>query len=185
MRINLNPKAYIYPLPVLVIGTYDENNIPNAMTAAWGSVCDTNKISIVIDQRHKTMRNILLNKEFTVSIVDVNNMIKADFVGIVSGDKELDKVSKTKWSVKRSDIINAPIFLELPLVLECKLDSYNEDLEMAIATIVNVNASDEIITNGEVDLNKFNPICYDTGTHGYYNLGYRVGNAYLEGKKIK
>lgn len=185
MRTNLKPKAYIYPLPVLVIGTYNESNIPNAMTAAWGCVCDTNKISIVIDKSHKSMSNILLNKAFTVSICDINNMVMADYVGITSGNKEMLKVSKTNWTVKKSEFVEAPLFLEFPLVLECTLDSYNEDLEMVIATVVNVSASNDIISNGEVDLTKFNPICYDTGTHGYYNLGYRVGNAYIEGKKVK
>ena len=29
MRKNLTPKAYIYPLPVLIIGTYDENGNAN------------------------------------------------------------------------------------------------------------------------------------------------------------
>lgn len=185
MRTNLKPKAYIYPLPVLVIGTYDENNNPNAMTAAWGCVCDTNKISIVIDKSHKSMSNILLNKEFTVSITDVNNMVKADYVGITSGNDVPNKLAKTNWTIQRSEFINAPIFTEFPLVLECKLESYDEDMEMAIGEVINVNASTDILTNGQIDLNKFNPICYDTGTHGYYNLGYRVGNAYLEGKKIK
>lgn len=185
MRTNLNPKAYIYPLPVLVIGTYDELLIPNAMTAAWASVCDTNKISIVIDKSHKTMNNILLNKEFTVSIADVDNMEQVDYVGIISGNNEPNKLSKTNWVVEKSDFVNAPVFLNFPLVLECKLESYNEDLEMIIGEVVNVNVNEEILTNGKIDLNKFNPICYDTGSHGYYNLGYRVGNAYLEGKKVK
>lgn len=185
MRTNLKPKAYIYPLPVLVIGTYDKKNIPNAMTAAWGCVCDTNKISIVIDKTHKTMANILENKEFSVSITDVNNMVKADFVGTTSGNDNPNKLEKVNWTILKSEFINAPIFEEFPLVLECKLESYNEELEMVIAEIVNVSVNDEIITNDKIDLNKFNPICYDTGTHGYYNLGYRVGNAYLEGKKIK
>lgn len=185
MRTNLKSKAYIYPLPVLVIGTFDENNTPNAMTAAWGCVCDTKKISIVIDQSHKTMDNIKLNKQFTVSITDVDNMVKADYVGINSGKKVPNKVEKTAWTVQKSEFVNAPMFLEFPLILECELESVDDDLEMVIATIKNVSVDERILTNGEIDLNKFNPICYDTGTHGYYNLGYRVGNAYLEGKKIK
>lgn len=185
MRTNFKPNAYIYPLPVLVIGTYDKNNTPNAMTAAWGCVCDTNKISIVIDKSHKTMDNILLNKHFTVSITDMNNMVFADYVGIVSGNKNANKIENTNWTIKKSEIINAPIFDEFPLVLECELEQIIDDLEMVIAKVVNVSVKEDILTNGKIDLNKFKPICYDTGSHGYYNLGYRVGNAFIEGKKVK
>ena len=59
MRKNLKPKAYIYPLPVLIIGTYDENGTPNAMNAAWGTVCDTAGVSICLDKNHKTVKNLL------------------------------------------------------------------------------------------------------------------------------
>lgn len=185
MRINLKPKAYIYPLPVLVIGTYDDNETPNAMTAVWGSVVDTDKISIVIDKSHKTMANILLHGEFTVSIADSNNMVNVDFVGITSGNNVPNKIEKTNWTVQKSEFVNAPIFNEFPLVLECKLIAYDENIEMIFGEVINVSVSDTILTKGQIDLNKFNPICYDTGSHGYYNLGFRVGNAYLEGKKVK
>ena len=36
MRKNLKPKAYIYPLPVLIVGSYDENGKANAMNVALG-----------------------------------------------------------------------------------------------------------------------------------------------------
>ena len=185
MRTNLKPKAYIYPLPVLVIGTYDANDVPNAMTAAWGCVCDRTKVSIIIDMNHKTAKNILRTKEFTVAITDLKTMVEADFVGIVSGNDYPNKLEKTNWTVTKSNNINAPIFVEFPLVLECKLDSIDQDKEMFIGEVVNVSCDDSILTNGRVDLNKFTPICYDTDTHGYYTLGKRVGDAFTEGEKIK
>lgn len=36
MRKDLGPKSYIYPMPVLIIGTYCEDGTPDAMNAAWG-----------------------------------------------------------------------------------------------------------------------------------------------------
>ena len=57
MRKNLKTKSYFYPLPVLVIGTYDENGTPNAMNAAWGTVCDTAQVAIVLSAGHKTVKN--------------------------------------------------------------------------------------------------------------------------------
>ena len=37
---NFKPKAWMLPQPVLIIGTYNENGIPNAMNAAWGGCKD-------------------------------------------------------------------------------------------------------------------------------------------------
>ena len=83
MRKNLKPKAYIYPLPVLIIGTYDENGTPNAMNAAWGTVCDMAQISICIDKGHKTIKNLLKTKEFTVAIADKNNVNNVDIFKVL------------------------------------------------------------------------------------------------------
>lgn len=186
MRKNIKPEAYIYPLPVLIIGTYDKNGTANAMNAAWGTVCDTKQVSICISSGHKTMKNILENKEFTVSIADAKNVISADYVGIVSGNKEKNKVEKAGWAFKRGEKVNAPIFEQLPLCLECKLISYNADSEVCIGEVVNVSVDENILDEkGNIDLSKFKPICYDCGEHGYYALGDKVGQAFSDGKKFK
>ena len=186
MRKNLKPKAYIYPLPVLIIGTYDKNGVPNAMNAAWGTVCDSEKVSICLDHNHKTVENILKNKCFTVAIADVKNVIPADFVGVVSGNDDSYKLKKTGWTIIKSKNVNAPIIDDLPLVLECKLVSYDIETEICVGEVVNVSVSDSILDEkGKVDLNIFKPICYDCDTHGYYTLGERVGNAFSDGLKIK
>ena len=186
MKRSLKPKAYIYPLPVLIIGSYDENGIANAMTAAWGTVCDVSKVSICIDKTHKTAENILKTKAFTVAIADVKNVIPADFVGIVSANKDNEKLVKTGWHAIKSEVVNAPIFEELPLVLECKLESYNDESEICIGEVVNVLAEESILNeNGKIDLSKFKPICYDTDGHGYYALGEKVGQAFSDGLKLK
>lgn len=185
MRKNLKAEACIYPLPVLIIGTYDKDKKPNAMNAAWGTVSDTAQVSICISAGHKTMKNILENKAFTVSIADANNVVAADYVGIVSGNKESDKIAKAGWTVEKSEVVNAPIFNELPLCLECELVNYDNDSEICIGKVVNVSVDDNILDqNNKIDLTKFKPICYDCGGHGYYTLGEKVGNAFSAGKKL-
>ena len=186
MRKNLNPKAYVYPLPVLIIGTYDENGTPNAMNAAWGMVCDTAQVSICLSAEHKTVKNLLKTKEFTVAMADKDNVVPADYVGIVSANNFPDKISKTGWHVKKAEHVNAPVFDELPLVLECKLVSYDNNTEIAVGEVINVSADEKILdTKGKVDLTKFQPLCYDCDTHGYYILGEKVGQAFLDGCKLK
>ena len=186
MRKNLTKKAYVYPLPVLIIGSYDEDGTPNAMNAAWGTVCDENKVSICLSASHKTVKNILKTKEFTLSMADINNVTQADYVGIVSGNKVNNKLEKCGWHTVKSEFVNAPIITELPLTLECKMESYDPSSEIMIGEIVNVTAEESILNSkGKIDLTKFKPICYDCDTHGYYTLGERVGTAFSDGLKIK
>ena len=186
MRKNLKPKAYMYPLPVLIIGTYDENGTPDAMNAAWGTVCDTAKVTICLEQSHKTVKNLLKTGAFTVAIADSENVVPADYVGVVSANDVPDKLSKTGWRLTKSEFVNAPIIEELPLVLECKLVSYDEETEMCIGEVVNVSVDERILdAKGKIDLDKFQPICYDCDGHGYYKLGEKVGQAFFDGLKLK
>ena len=186
MRKNLKPKAYIYPLPVLIIGTYDKDGVANAMNAAWGTVCDTAQVVICLDKSHKTTQNLLKSKCFTVSIADSKNVVFADYVGVVSANDEPNKLVKTGWTAVKGECVNAPIFNELPLALECKLISYDVETELLIGEVVNVSVDDGILNSkGKIDLEKFKPICYDTSGHGYYELGKRIGTAFFDGFKLK
>ncbi len=186
MRKNLKAKAYIYPLPVLIVATFDENGVPDAMNAAWGTVCDTAQVSICLSATHKTVKNLLKTKAFTVSIADEKNIKQADYVGVVSANDELDKLLKTGWTINKGEFVNAPIIQELPLCLECELISYDNETEICIGKVVNVSVDDGILDKkGKIDLTKFKPICYDCDTHGYYTLGEKVGQAFADGLKLK
>ncbi len=186
MRKDLKANAYLYPLPVLIIGTYNEDGTPNAMNAAWGTVCDTKRVCICLDFNHKTTKNILRNKEFTVAMADEQNVVPADFVGIVSANENINKMQKTGWTQVKGKYVNAPIFNELPLSLECKLVSYDKESEICIGEVINVSVDEKILNEkGKITLEKFKPICYDCGEHGYYKLGDKVGSAFKDGNKLK
>ena len=186
MRKNLKPKAYVYPLPVLIVGTYDENGAPNAMNAAWGTVCDTAQVAICLSAGHKTVKNLLKTQAFTVAIADVKNVTAADYVGLVSGNNQPNKLEKTGWHITKSEYVNAPLIDDFPLVLECKLVSYDTDTEICIGEVVNVSAEERIIgENGKIDVEKLQPLCYASEVRGYYTLGKQVGQAFLDGLQLK
>ncbi|MBQ9118154.1 MAG: flavin reductase family protein [Clostridia bacterium] len=186
MKRELKARAYMYPMPVLIIGTYDEKGMPNAMNAAWGTVCDTAQVALVLSAGHKTVKNLLKTGAFTVAMADEKNVLPADYVGIVSANSLPDKLAKTGWNTIKSEKVNAPIIEELPLALECKLVSYDTDTEICIGEVVGVVAEESILDEkGKVDLGKFHPICYDCDGHGYYKLGEKVGQAFADGKKLK
>lgn len=185
MRKNFGAKPAVYPMPVLIIGTFDENGVPDAMNAAWGGISEEKEISICISEDHKTTKNILIQKCFTVSIPDVKNTVAADYVGIASGNDAPDKIERAGWTHIKSELINAPIFNELPFTLECKLISYDAGSCRLVGEILNVSADESILTDGKVDLGKFSPITYDPLNHDYVTLGERVGKAFSDGNKLK
>jgi flavin reductase (DIM6/NTAB) family NADH-FMN oxidoreductase RutF len=184
MRKNFGAKPMLYPMPVFIIGTYNEDGTPNAMNAAWGGMADTELVSICLGE-HRTTRNIFARKSFTVSMADAANVVGADYVGIVSGDTAPDKVAKAGWHTTRSEFVDAPLFDELPMALECEFVSYDDDSGLLIGKVINVCADERILTDGVIDLTKFRPITYDPCGHGYYALGEKVGNAFSDGKQLK
>ena len=185
MRKNFGAKPILYPQPVFIIAAYDENGKPNAMNAAWGGVADANKIFICISN-HKTTENILERKAFTVSMGTADQYIACDYVGIVSGKNEPNKMEKAGFHTVKSEFVDAPIIEELPMTLECKLISYDTENDYLFGEIVNVCADENILgEDGLIDPMKLRPIIFD-GVHGtYHAIGEKVGNAFSDGAKLK
>ena len=172
-------------MPVLIIGTYDENGTSNAMNAAWGGIYDTNQVMVCLADDHKTTENIKKTGAFTVSFATAKTVAPCDYVGIVSANDVPDKFAKAGFHAIKSECVNAPIIEELPMTVECKLMKFNED-GICIGEIVNVSADESILDeNGKVDAKKLDPIIYDSVTHAYWNFGEKVGQAFSDGKKIK
>ena len=185
MRKNFGVKNWLYPMPVLIVGTYDENGAPNAMNAAWGGIYDTNQAMVCLADDHKTTENIKKTKAFTVSFATVDTVAACDFVGIVSANDEPNKFSKAGFHATKSELVNAPIINELPMTVECRLLKFNED-GICIGEIVNVSADESVLDeNGKIDAKKLQPIIYDSATHAYWSFGERVGKAFSDGRKIK
>ena len=185
MRKSFGAKPFLYPMPVLIIATYDENGVSNAMNAAWGCAADMNKIGIYVSASHKTMKNILHHKAFTVSMADVANAVQADYVGVVSGNDSPDKFAKTGWHAVKSEHVHAPLIEELPMALECRLISYDEESCRLVGEIVNVCAEESILNEaGLIDPAKLRPITYDPMNHTYIALGEIVGKAFHDGKEL-
>lgn len=181
-RINFGSKPYMYPQPVLIIATYDDNGVPNAMNAAWGITTDFNEITISLSE-HKTTDNFAKSGAFTVSMATEDQVVACDYVGIESGRKVPDKFARAGFHATKSEFVNAPLIDELPLALECRVKSFTDGI--LIGEIVNVSADESIITEGKVDLNKLRPIAFDPFNNAYMGLGKKAGNAFLDGKKLK
>ncbi|MCF0105841.1 MAG: flavin reductase [Holdemanella sp.] len=185
MRKNFGAKPYTYPQPVFIISTYDENGIVDAMNAAWGGIIDTNQIAIALSADHKTVKNILKQKAYTISMATSEYVKECDYVGVVSANNNPNKMAKTRFTYIQSDFVNAPIIEQLPMCLECKMVSYDTESEIMIGEIINVSADESVLTEGKIDPFKLHPITFDPCNNGYIELGMRVGNAFKDGLELK
>ncbi len=185
MRKDFGVKPWFYPLPVLIVGTYDAQGRPDAMNAAWGGLYEANLVELCLSSGHKTYKNIQEKKAFTVSFGNADNVAACDYVGLVSGNNTPDKMEKSGFTAVKSTAVDAPLFRELPLALECRLVRVTEEGNV-IGEIVNISADESILDDsGSISVEKLRPIAFEPVHHGYYVLGEKVGDAFQTGNALK
>lgn len=168
------------PLPVVVIGTYDKTGKANAMTAAWATIYDFGQVFVSLSP-HKTTTNIKASKAFTIAFATKPTAKISDYFGLVSGTKE-DKIAKAKVHVEKAKFVNAPIFTEYPLVLECRLKSLSDG--NLVGDIVNVNVDKAYYKNNKIKTDKMQLLTYDMTDHSYRIIGKKVAQGFSVGKKL-
>lgn len=184
MRKNFGVKNWLYPMPVLIVGTYGEGDVPNAMNAAWGGIYDTDLIMVCLADEHKTTENIKARGAFTVSFATAKYAKECDYVGIVSANDVPNKFEVAGFHAVKSEFVDAPLISELAVAVECELLKFNED-GICIGRIVNVSCDESALgEDGKPDPKIFEPICYDSANHAYLKMGEQVGRAFFDGKKI-
>lgn len=187
MRKDLGVKPAVYPMPVLMIATYDENGVVDVMNAAWGMICGMDKISLNLTETHKTVQNIKASKAFTVSLADAKHVKEADFFGIASANTMADKFERSGLTATKSDKVNAPIIEEFPITMECELAEIIEtdNVYSIVGKIVNVSAREEVLDeNGGIDIEKSGILMFDQFKAGYYVTGEKSGQAWSSGKEL-
>ena len=185
---SFGQKAWVLPQPVLIIGTYNSDGTPNAMNAAWGGQWDSKEVMISMGA-HATTENLARCDEFTVAFATKETMVASDFVGIVSAKDDPEKMQKTGWTAIKAEKVNAPVFTDFPMTMECrivrKIDETEEGYNL-VAEIVNILVDEAYLgEDGKPDVEKMLLITYDPVHHGYICLGERVGRAFADGKKLK
>ena len=176
-------KSIITPEGVFIIGTYDENGVPNAMNAAWGMQSDMGEITLMLS-KHKTTENFEKTGAFTVAFGTADTVLISDYFGVETGSK-VNKIEKAGCHVHKSAHVNAPIIEEYPLTLECTVRSWDPATGYLIGEIVASQADESILTEGKVDVKKLRPISFDPFTNAYYGVGEKIGDAFRDGMSLK
>ena len=183
MRKNFKTTEAIFPMPVLMIATYNEDGTVNVMNAAWGTMFSRNEVILNLTETHKTVKNIKERKAFTVSIADASHVTEADYFGVVSGNNYENKFEGSGLTTTKSENVDAPIINEFPLCMECEFEGYDE--YGVRGKVVNVTADERVMNGDNIDIDKVEAIAFDPYTHGYYKVSTRVGEAFKDGLKLK
>ena len=185
MRKDFGAKPWTYPQPVFILGTYGADGTPNAMNAAWGGLSDEHELTLCISASHKTTENFLARGAFTLSMADVEHLAACDYVGMVSGSKVPDKVERCGLHAVKAAHVDAPLFEELAMGLECHVVSYDRETCRLVAEIVNISADERVLNEaGKIDPAKLRPITFDPVNNAYLALGGKVGSAFHDGAQL-
>lgn len=185
---SIGAHPFIYPEPVVLVGSYDVNGKPNMMLVAWAGICSSNPPSLMIAVRPNrwTHEGVLQHKAFTVGMVTEDMLVKADYAGLASGKKE-DKFGVTGYTPVRAEKVDAPYVAECPVILECALtDSRTVGVHtIMFGDILDIKADKNCLgENGKPDITKVRPLVYEMGANAYYGIGSRLGNAFADGKVL-
>ena len=183
MKKEIKKAPGIFPMPVLMIGTYNEDGSVDVMNAAWGMAQSMKNLKLCLTETHKTVKNMKRTMACTVALGTKDLMTESDYLGIVSANDVADKFEKTGMHAVKSEIVDAPIIEEYPICMECKVIDFEED--GTLVEVLNIQAEEKYINeDGTLKLDEMGIIAYDPYGHGYYEVGDKVGNAFEEGKKL-
>ena len=186
MKRSLGRKTLVLPSPTWVVGTYDADGKPNAMTAAWGGICCSKPPSVCVSLREATYTYgaIVEREAFTVNVPSAEQAKLADYLGLASG-RDGDKLATAGLTAIRAEHVDAPLLEEFKLNLECKvIHTLKIGLHtLFVGEILDVKAEESILNEKErPSIEKLNPPVFSTSEAAYYEIGERIGPAFEMGK---
>jgi len=180
-------KPYLFPMPVYMIGTYNEDDTVDSMAMAWGGICAENMVALNLEEDHKTVANLKARGAFTLSVPGRDTIVESDYMGLVSANKVADKFEKTGLHAVKSSRVDAPVILEYPLTLECRVVEMQEQPYglRVLGEIVNVMADEKILgEDGKIDVGKIDTFLFDQVRFDYYGIGEICGKAWHTGAPL-
>ena len=187
MKKQIKTTEAIFPMPVLLISTFNDDGSVYFMNAAWGTMLERYMVALNLTETHTTVKNIKSHKGFVVHIADAKHVVEADWFGCVHGEKAPDKFEKSGMTYVKSELVDAPVINELPVALECEFVEYKNDETGlgVIGKVLRTSVEEANLKDGKVDGDSLEAIAFDPYTHGYYKVGGRVGDAFKDGLKLK
>ena len=179
MKISWKPGTMIYPLPALLISCGSTPEEYNLFTASWaGTICsDPAMCYVSIRPERHSYEIIRRNMEFVINLTTEELARATDWCGVRSG-RDYNKFEEMQLTPGPSEKVNAPIVMEAPLSIECRVKEIVPlgTHDMFIAEVLNVQADSRYLNEetGKWNLDESLPLVYVHG--GYYKLGEKLGH---------
>jgi len=187
MKKNLGVKPYLFPMPIYMIGTYNEDDTVDVMMMAWGGICAEDMVALNLEEKHKTVANLKTRKAFTLAVPGMDTLKESDFLGIATANKMADKFERTGLHAVKSERVDAPVITEYPITLECEVVEMQSQPygPRVLGRIVNVIADEKVLDNaGKIDVARLNTFVFDQVQYGYYGIGEKVGQGWHSGAEL-
>lgn len=177
-KVSWKPGNMLYPLPAVLVTCRDKAGNDNVLTIAWtGTICsDPAMLYISVRPERYSYPMIKETGEFVVNLTTEELLKATDYCGVRSGRDE-DKFRAAGLTKGEAQKVNAPIIMESPVNIECKVKEIVPlgSHDMFIAEVVNVQVSDEYMNEKDTfDLSAAKPLAYSHGR--YYEMGAELGS---------
>jgi len=184
MKKNIGPVVGLYPTPVTIVGTVVQGRI-NWVNIAHIGIIALDCIMVSINKSHFSSEGVKANKTASVNLVTEEMLVKADYVGLVSG-RSIDKSEVFEYF--NGTLENAPLIRESPVSMECEV-IHNYETEQHnhfVLKVVNTYAEERVLDqNGKIDFEKVKPILFEMSTRSYLSTGKKLAKCWDIGKSMK
>ena len=175
----------LYPVPAVLVSCRDLKGNDNVLTIAWAGTIssDPPMLSISVRKERHSYPMIKESGQFVVNLATKELLTATDYCGVKTGAKE-DKFQAMKLTKGECEVVNAPLIMESPVNIECRVRQILElgSHDMFIAEVVHMNVSDTYMDEKEkFDLHAAGLIAYSHGA--YFDLGEKLGTFGFSVKK--
>ena len=169
MKQNFKPGTMIYPLPAVLVSCGATPEEYNVLTVSWtGTICSNPPMCYVSIRPERHSYDIIKRTgAFVINLTNRDLEFATDFCGVKSG-RECNKFEMANLTPQKAEFVDAPIVLESPVSIECKVVEVKPlgSHDMFIAEVVNVVVEDSYLQeNGQLDMAAMNLLAY---IHGQY-----------------
>ena len=185
MKKKIGNQNVLYPMLVTIVGALVNGKVNFLNVAHVGilNISAPHLISLGMGKVHYTNAGIKATKTFSINIPSTKMIKETDHCGLVSGrTQNKADLFKTFYGKLKT----APMIEQCSINMECELvktvDFPNHDV--FIGKIINTFCDETVLTDGEVDIVKVQPILFVMNNQSYYGIGEKLAKAWSIGKEL-
>ena len=183
MQKEIGSVMGLYPTPVTIVGVVSGEQV-NFLPIAHVGVVEHNTFLISMDKTHKLSdAAIQETKVVSVSLVNEDMLIAADYCGIVKGES-IDKSQVFRYHF--DELKKAPVLDDAPVCMTCQVIDVVDVGNFAnyILKPIHTYVQEECLNpNGKIDYEKVRPVLFEFQNAQYLSIGSVIGKCWNIGSE--